>query len=105
MSGTINRREVLRLGGLGFTGLPWSDWLRARAATRVRGRLGKARACILVFNYGGPSHLDTWDLKPDAPPEVRGEFKPIGTRVPGLSISEHLPRLAASPGTTRSSAR
>jgi hypothetical protein len=100
----ITRREALRIGGLGFTGLMWSDWLRARAAARDRGRtgikavpgrFGQARACILIFNYGGPSHLDVWDMKPDAPREVRGEFRPITTSVPGLSITEHLPRLAA----------
>ena len=50
------------------------------------------RACILVFYYGGPSHLDTFDLKPDAPAEVRGEFKPIATSVPGVRVCEHLPR-------------
>ncbi len=54
----------------------------------------KIRACILVFYYGGPSHLDTYDLKPDAPAEVRGEFKPIATTVPGLHVCEHLPRMA-----------
>src|SRR5262249_12100835 len=100
----ISRREVLRVGGLAFTGLWWSDWLRARAAatspartgaSAARGGFGKAKSCILIFNYGGPSHLDIWDLKPDAPPEIRGEFKPIATRVRGLSITEHLPRLAA----------
>src|SRR6476646_9436223 len=95
----VTRREALRVGGLGFTGLMWSDLLRARAsaapARKPSGRFGKARACILDFNYGGQSHLDTFDLKPDAPKEVRGEFRPIATRVPGVSISEHLPRLAA----------
>ena len=90
----ITRREALRLGGRGFTGLMWSDWLRSRAAAAGRGRSGKARACILIFNYGGPSHLDVWDMKPDAPREVRGEFKPAATTVPGMSITEHLPRLA-----------
>jgi hypothetical protein len=95
----LSRREVLRIGGLGFTGLMWSDWLRSRAAAAGRtrkgaGGFGKAKACILVFNYGGPSHLDTWDLKPDAPQEIRGEFQPVATQVPGLSICEHLPRLA-----------
>jgi hypothetical protein len=99
----ITRREALRVGGLGFTGLMWSDWLRARAAAAGKappgtrpgaGRFGKARACILIFNYGGPSHLDIWDLKPNAPKEIRGEFKPGATRVPGMSITEHLPRLA-----------
>src|SRR5262245_1476192 len=99
----ITRRAVLRIGGLAFTGLVWSDWLRARAAaadhapTRgrsVTGAFGKARACILIFNYGGPSHLDLWDLKPDAPGEIRGEFRPAATCVPGIAITEHLPRLA-----------
>ncbi len=98
----ITRREALRVGGLGFTGLMWSDWLRARAANadqahsdrKTAGRFGKAKACILIFNYGGPSHLDTWDLKPDAPKEIRGEFQSAVTRVPGIAITEHLPRLA-----------
>ena len=93
----ITRREALRVGGLGLTGLMWSDVLRARAGRPVRkpGQFGKARSCILIFNYGGPSHIDTFDLKPDAPKEIRGEFKPIATRVPGISITEHLPGLAA----------
>jgi hypothetical protein len=97
----LSRREILRLGGLGFTGLMLSDWLRARAAAQTQpaprpaaGNFGRARACILIFNYGGPSHLDTLDLKPDAPPEIRGEFRPIATCVPGVAITEHLPRLA-----------
>jgi hypothetical protein len=98
----IDRREVLRIGGLGFTGLMWSDYLRSRATAATRNQkrsssacgFGKAKACILVFNYGGPSHLETWDPKPDAPKEIRGEFRPIATSVPGLTISEYLPRLA-----------
>ena len=97
----INRREVLRLGGLGFSGLAWSDLFRAQAQARsspstpkASNGFGKAKACILIFNYGGPSHLDLWDLKPDAPAEIRGEFKPTQTNVPGISIAEHLPRLA-----------
>src|SRR5439155_11930640 len=66
----VTRREVLRVGGLGFTGLLWADWLRARGAAANRSSaptFGRAKACILIFNYGGPSHLDLWDLKPDAP--------------------------------------
>jgi hypothetical protein len=88
----LTRREALRVGGLGFTGLLWSDCLRARSAPRRPS--GRAKACILIYNYGGPSHLDLWDLKPDAPAEIRGEFKPAATRVPGIAITEHLPRLA-----------
>jgi hypothetical protein len=91
----LSRRELLRVGGLGFTGLLWSDWLRAQGSgRRATGSFGKAKSCILIFNYGGPSHLETFDLKPDAPAEIRGEFRPIATRVPGTSVCEHLPRLA-----------
>jgi hypothetical protein len=97
----ITRREALRVGGLAFTGLMWSDWLRARATAQpqtgsrpLASSFGRAKACIIVFNYGGPSHLDIWDLKPDAPREIRGEFRPAPTSVPGIAISEHLPRLA-----------
>src|SRR5437660_12351717 len=90
----IRRREFLRVGGLGFTGLLWSDWLRARAASSnptqsrkpAARTFGRAKSCILIFNYGGPSHLDTLDLKPDAPAEIRGEFRPAATSVPGVAI-------------------
>jgi hypothetical protein len=92
------RREVLRVGGLGFAGLTWGDWLRSRptaaAQTGTVRRRATAKACILIFGYGGPSHLDIWDLKPDAPREIRGEFLPAATSVPGITITEHLPRLA-----------
>jgi hypothetical protein len=100
----ISRRELLRVGGLGFTGLLWSDWLRAREANAAQtdadrqplpASFGKAKSCILVFNYGGPSHIDSFDLKPDAPVEIRGEFQPIATNVTGTTICEHLPRMAA----------
>jgi hypothetical protein len=97
----ITRREMLRIGGLAFTGLAWPDVLRAQASAgrRAPGRgrsstFGRAKACIVVFNYGGPSHIDTFDPKPNAPPEIRGEFRPIPTRVPGTFICEHLPRMA-----------
>jgi hypothetical protein len=98
----ITRREMIRVGGLGFTGLVWSDLLRAQAIVArqsksrgqsATGSFGRARACILIFNYGGPSHLDIWDMKPNAPREIRGEFNPAVTCVPGMSITEHLPRL------------
>ncbi len=56
---------------------------------------GKAKACILIYLYGGPSHVDIWDMKPNAPAEIRGEFRPIATNVPGVQLTEHLPRLAA----------
>src|SRR6185295_5301694 len=99
----IPRRELLRIGGLAFPGLMWSDWLRSKAMAApsagtkrpASGSFGKAKSCILIYNYGGPSQLETLDLKPEAPVEIRGEFHPISTRVSGTSISEHLPKLAA----------
>src|SRR5262245_58076771 len=91
-----NRREVLRAGRLGLLGLTLGDLLRSRAAGEpvTAGSFGRAKSCILLFMWGGPAHQDTWDLKPDAPAEIRGEFKPISTRTPGIQICEYLPQLA-----------
>ena len=90
----LTRRESLRVGGLGFTGLLMPQLLQSRASHPPGADgFGRAKACILIFNYGGPSHIETFDPKPDAPSEIRGEFKPASTSVPGVSISEHLPRL------------
>src|SRR5437879_3015672 len=95
---SISRREFLRIGGLGTAGLALPELFQARAQAarapgtgRVRGR---AKSCILLFMGGGPPQMDTFDLKPDAPAEVRGELRPIATSVPGLQISEQLPLLA-----------
>jgi hypothetical protein len=88
-----NRRQFGQLGGLAALRLFWGDWLRAEAAG-VRTARRRARSVILIFNCGAPSHLDLWDPKPDAPDKVRGLFHPIATNVPGLRISELLPRLA-----------
>ena len=90
--GGPSRREVLRIGSLGFLGLGLDEWfrLRARAGTES-GPAPKVKNCILIWLSGGPSHLDTFDPKPKAPADVRGEFKPIATSVPGLEISEVLP--------------
>ena len=89
-----SRREVLRVGGLSLFGsLTLPRLLRAEEhATADRPR--KIGSIILLNLYGGPSHLDMFDMKPDAPLEIRGEFRPIATSVPGLSICEHLPKLA-----------
>jgi uncharacterized protein (DUF1501 family) len=84
------RREMLRVGGLSALGLSLPD-LRASGTSPGRGR---AQACILVYLFGGPSQLETFDLKPDAPAHFRGEFRPIATNVRGIQICEHLPRLA-----------
>jgi len=96
-SAQLSRRELLRAGGLSLLGMSLADLLagKAAAAPVVReSSFGRAKACILLFMWGGPAHQDTWDMKPEAPPEVRGEFKPIATKVPGLQICEHFPRLA-----------
>ena len=91
----INRRELLQVGYSGLLGLGMVS-LPAAAAPASPGRAArKPKSVILVFLTGAPSHIDTFDLKPDAPPEVRGEFKPIATNVAGIQVGEHLPRLAA----------
>lgn len=90
------RRQFLQLGG-GCLGLNLASLWHARsAAAAERSAVSSPiKACIVVFYYGGPSHLDTYDLKPEAPADVRGEFGPIGTTVPGLFVCEHLPRMAS----------
>src|SRR5262249_41238909 len=89
----LSRRQILQAGGIGLLGLSLPRVLQA-AARPATGSVPRADACILIFLNGGPSHLDMWDMKPNAPAEVRGEFKPIATTVTGVLLSEHLPRLA-----------
>jgi hypothetical protein len=90
----LTRRELLRAGGLTlFGGMTLPRFLRAAAEQPARSP-ARARAVILLNLFGGPSHLDTFDMKPAAPPEIRGEFQPIPTSVPGLRICEHLPQVA-----------
>lgn len=94
---TNQRRQLLRSTGAACLGLNLWGLLRAQSAAEpVLDRItsGHIRSCIFVFLYGGPSHLETFDMKPDAPAEVRGEFQPIATSVPGVQICEHLPHLA-----------
>jgi len=87
----IARRSFLRVGGLALGGLALPALLRAEAAS---GKTNRHKSVIMIFLPGGPSHQDIWDLKPNAPVEIRGEFRPIQTAVPGVQICEHLPRLA-----------
>jgi len=87
----VSRRRFLRAGVLGLTGLSLADMLRLRAARAESGQPARDTSVILIWKGGGPSHLDMWDLKPDAPVEYRGEFKPIATNVPGIEVGEHLP--------------
>src|SRR6266508_876321 len=91
-----SRRAFLRVGGLGAAGLSLVDWFAAHAASASPADgFGRAKRCLLLFLTGGPPQLDTFDLKPDAPAEVRGELRPIATNVPGIRIGELCPRLAA----------
>lgn len=87
----ISRRRFLQAGVLGLTGLTLGDMLRLRADQAGGGKPTKETSVILIWKGGGPSHIDLWDLKPEAPAEYRGDFKPIATNVPGIQISEHLP--------------
>src|SRR5215469_7264252 len=95
----IRRREVLRAGSLGLFGLSLPELFRSREAiasptTPPAGGSGKAKSCIILFLMGGPPQHSTWDPKPDAPAEVRGEFGPIATNVPGISFASLLPKTA-----------
>ena len=89
----IHRRDVLKVGLLGGLGIGLPELL----ASRARAKESRARdvSCILIWTRGGTSHHDTFDMKPNAPQEIRGEFNPVATSVTGTQICEHLPRLAA----------
>jgi len=91
---SITRRELLRYATVPLGGLGLPVLARAGSPPDRGGRRGQARACILLFMDGAPSHLDVWDMKPDAPAEIRGPFRPIDTTVPGVRIVEHFPRIA-----------
>ena len=88
----LTRRALLRVGAVGLTGLTLPNILRAEKAGAAR--KATAKSVIMLFQFGGPSHLDTFDMKPDAPAGIRGEFQTIRSRTPGLLVGEHLPRLA-----------
>ena len=96
------RRELLRIGSIGMMGLSlphfffWRDAHAAQAASKYAGARGweSAKNVVMVFLQGGPSHIDIWDPKPDAPSNIRGEFKPIKTKIPGTWIGEHMPMMA-----------
>ncbi|MFZ9824771.1 MAG: DUF1501 domain-containing protein, partial [Gemmataceae bacterium] len=89
---TKSRREFLQIGALGLGGfsLPWL--LRAEQASGIA---KSHKAVIMIYMVGAPPHQDMYDLKMDAPSDIRGEFKPINTNVPGIQVCEHLPRIAS----------
>ncbi len=96
----VTRRELLRVGGSGMMGLSLGSLLELQAASAAEGATsggpgwGKAKSVILMFLQGGPSHLDLWDPKPDSPTNVRSDFQPIATKLPGTQFTELLPKLA-----------
>jgi hypothetical protein len=99
-AGRLSRRRLVQAGGLGLVGLSLPDLLFHRSPAAAQGlsagtgRAPRAEACIFVVQYGGASHIDTWDLKPAAPAEIRGPYQPIATRTPGVQVGELLPLLA-----------
>ena len=95
----LTRRKMVQAGGLGVLGLTLPDLIhgQAQAALSASSKLptfGKAKSCMIVFLSGGASHHDTFDMKPDATAEIRGEFNPISTNVPGMMVCEHLPQVS-----------
>src|SRR6478609_297898 len=85
----LDRRALIQVGSAGLLGLSLPQLLRANPHPKAR-----AKAVILLYQFGGPGQHETFDMKPNAPAEVRGSFKPIQTRVPGLQVCEMLPRVA-----------
>lgn len=90
----VSRRAVLQASA-GLLGMSLSEWLRIRSAAAAAENAPRAKSCIIVYCWGGMSHHEGFDPKPDAPVEIRGPFAPISTAVPGIQIGEHLPRIAA----------
>ena len=90
----FHRRDFIKVGMLGTLGLSMTDLFRLETMAKSDQFQGKAKSVILIWLGGGPSHLDIWDLKPEAPEEIRGVFKPIKTNTPGIKICEHLPKIA-----------
>src|SRR5947209_16957801 len=92
----VPRRDFLRRVGVGTFGLSLADFFARQASVCGNEATAgaRARSCIVLYCWGGMSHLETWDLKPNAPAECRGEFQPIATVVPGIHVGEHMPLLA-----------
>ncbi|HZL90369.1 MAG TPA: DUF1501 domain-containing protein [Pirellulaceae bacterium] len=93
----LSRRILLRVGGLGMLGLTLPGLLRAAEAAKSAGKPGlmpRAKSVIFLFQWGGPTHIDTFDMKPNAPDEIRGPHKPIASSVPGIQVGEKLPEMA-----------
>lgn len=90
----VTRRNFLQVGSAGLVGLSLPALAGLQSAGAIDAKLAKIKNCITIFLVGSPGHLDTWDMKPDAPAEVRGKYSPISTNVPGIQICEHFPLMA-----------
>jgi len=93
----LTRRHVLKIGGLGMLGLTLNKLWAAEdkwKSTKIKAPPARAKSVIFLYQFGGPSHIDMFDMKPDAPEGIRGPHKPISSNVPGIQVSEHLPRVA-----------
>src|SRR3954471_24203160 len=90
----LSRRSFLQVGSAGLAMLSLPNLMRMEANGAVKERAAKIRNCIVIFLVGSPGHLDTWDMKPDAPSNIRGKFNPINTNVSGIQICEHFPLMA-----------
>ncbi|MDB6034439.1 MAG: hypothetical protein JWM16_4777, partial [Verrucomicrobiales bacterium] len=88
----FTRRHMLKVGGMGLLGLALPKLLQAE--TKNKGLKARAKSVIFLFQYGGPSHVDMFDMKPGAPESIRGPYKPISSKADGIQVSEKLPRVA-----------
>src|SRR5580704_7298588 len=89
---TVTRRRLLQIGGLGLLGLNLPQFLAATQTPAAR--RPRAKSVIFLHQFGGPSHHDSFDMKPEAPAEIRGEYRPIATSASGISICDRLPHMA-----------
>src|SRR5690349_12505867 len=94
MNNRLNRRRLLQVGGISILGLGLPDLLQARAPLGGASRADAEKSCIFIVQYGGASHIDSLDLKPEAPEDIRGPYRSIATNVSGIRIGQLLPRLA-----------
>ena len=90
----VSRRQMIKVGGLGMLGLTLPRLLQAESISKGRGPKPRAKSVIFLFQWGGPSHIDMFDMKPAAPEQIRGPHKPISSSADGIEVSEHLPKTA-----------
>src|SRR5881409_2795860 len=93
----LTRRHVLKIGGLGMLGLTLNKLFAAEdkwKSTKIKAPPARAKSVIFLYQWGGPSHIDMFDMKPDAPEGIRGPHKPISSSADGIQVSEHLPKTA-----------